>query len=109
VNAGAGDIGKAAKRIRVLIIAPDGIAAARAREVGARLLQRPPEEMIQTPLSPTGRPPATHWLCENDFTPAMFARMRSFPTPNGTEVVDGRTAATAEILARRGLKRMGER
>jgi hypothetical protein len=89
--------------VRVLIISPDGPAAEKAREVGEKLLNRPSGTMLAKPLSPTGTLPATHWLCENHFPREVFERMVAYPKQLGTEVIDGGTMGTAEILAARGL------
>jgi len=93
--------------VHVLIISPDGPAAEKVREVGEKLLNRPRSALLRKPLSPTGKPPATHWLCENDFPREVFEQMLAYPKRLGTEVIDGRTAAAEQILERRGLKVVG--
>ena len=94
-------------KVRVLIISPDGPAAEKAREVGERLLNQPRGTMLAKALSPTGGPPATHWLCENHFPRDVFDRMVAYPKTLGTEVIDGGTTHTADLLAQRGLKVIG--
>src|SRR5262245_22755477 len=90
--------------VRALIISPDGPAADKAREVGEKLLGKPRGTMMAKPLSPTGEPPITHWLCENRFPREVYEKIVAYPKQLGTVVVDGREDTTAEILERYGLK-----
>jgi stearoyl-CoA desaturase (delta-9 desaturase) len=92
--------------VRVLIITPNGTAVAQTRELGVEMLALPRIELMKTPVSPTGKLPATHWICKNYFSEEIAGKMASYPARHGTEIIVGGEFRTAQILASRGLKRI---
>lgn len=91
--------------VRVLILTQAG-AVEKVREVGVELLSLPPAELMKTPLSPTGRLPATHWICKNYFPEEIAQKIASYPVRNNTEIIVGGATTTAQVLSRRGLRRI---
>ena len=92
--------------VRVIIICTAGAGTDAVRSIGSGLLKLSPEELMKTPLSPTGQLPATHWVCKNYFPPAVVEKMKSHPVRHGTEIIYGGEGTTADLLAHRGLRRI---
>jgi stearoyl-CoA desaturase (Delta-9 desaturase) len=92
--------------VRVLIITPDGSAVAKTRDLGVEILALPHAVLMKTPVSPTGKLPATHWICKNYFPEEIARRIASYPIRHGTEIIVGGEFTTPQILASRGLKRI---
>jgi hypothetical protein len=96
---------KSAIGVRVLIITPTE-SVSKVRELGVEILALPPGELMKTPLSATGKLPATHWVCKNYFPDEVAHKISSYPVRNGTEIVIGGGSSTAQILSSRGLRRI---
>jgi hypothetical protein len=92
--------------VRVIIICAAGVGTDAVRKIGSGLLALAPEDLMKTPLSPTGQEPATHWICKNYFPAAVVKEMQSHPIRHGTEILYGGEGTTAQLLASRGLKRI---
>jgi hypothetical protein len=93
--------------VRVLILCSAGMGTEAVRKIGSGLLSLSPEDLMKTPLSPTGLEPATHWICKNYFPAEVVRQMQSHPIRHGTEILYGSEGGTtAQVLASRGLKRI---
>ncbi len=91
--------------VRVLIIT-QAAAVEKVREVGVEILSLPPADLMKTPLSPTGKLPATHWICKNYFPEEIANKIASYPVRSSTEIIVGGDTTTAQVLSRRGLRRI---
>jgi stearoyl-CoA desaturase (Delta-9 desaturase) len=92
--------------VRVLIITPAGEAVEKARALGSEMLGLSRADLMKTPLSPTGKPPATHWVCKNYFPKEIVHKIASYPLRHGTEIIIGEEFVTSQVLVSRGLKRI---
>jgi stearoyl-CoA desaturase (delta-9 desaturase) len=91
--------------VRVLIITP-AESVTKVRELGVEILALPPGELMKTPLSATGKFPATHWVCKNYFPDEVAHKISSYAVRNGTEIIVGGESSTAQVLSSRGLRRI---
>jgi len=107
---GAKDVDRGIRqdKVRVLIITSAGPAVEKVRSLGIEILALPHAELMKTPLSPTGKLPATHWICKNYFPEEVVSRIASYPVRHGTDIIVGGDTPTAQILASRGLRRIGD-
>jgi len=94
-----------------VIAAASDIEAARSGSCRFVLSENPrtkdtPEMMLPVMLSPTGQPPATHYLCTRKMTPVEFERqdtaIRTYPVPVVAQIVESEAA----LLESRNLKKI---